>query len=120
MKKYVLLFAIVFASASILAQTDTKVKVENKGDLTEATYYYENGEIQQQGTFNADGQLHGEWISYDIDGNKLAVGKYHNGEKVGKWFFWTDDSLTEVDYIDSKIATVNEWTDKTRVAVRNK
>ena len=120
MKKNLLLFTVVLMSASLFAQVDTNVKVEQKGDLTEATYYYDNGEIQQQGTFNEEGELHGEWVSYDVDGNKLAVGKYHNGEKVGKWFFWTDESLTEVDYIDSKIASVNEWKDKTRVALRNK
>ena len=82
--------------------------------------YYEDGTVQQKGTFNKEGELHGEWISYDTDGKKLAVGKYVNGQKQGKWFFWTNDVLREVDYLNSKITHVNEWTDKTRVAVRNK
>jgi antitoxin component YwqK of YwqJK toxin-antitoxin module len=83
-------------------------------------YYYEDGTIQQKGTFNAKGKLHGTWTSYDINGEKLAVGNYLNGKKTGKWFFWTNNSLKEVDYIDSKISTVNEWKDKTKLAVRNK
>jgi hypothetical protein len=24
---------------------------------------------------------------YDADGNKLAIGEYNKGQKVGKWFF---------------------------------
>lgn len=91
-----------------------------KGDLTEATYFYADGTIQQKGTFNAKGKLHGTWTSYDVNGNKLAVGNYDNNVKVGKWFFWTDGLLKEVDYIDSRIVSVNEWKDKTKVAVRNR
>ena len=83
-------------------------------------YFYADGKIQQQGTFNAEGKLHGTWKSYDVNGNKLAVGTYENNKKVGKWFFWTDGVLKEVDYLDSKIASVSEWKDKTKVAVRNK
>ena len=119
MKKSVLLLSFVFVSALISAQADTNVKTQKKGNITEATYYYEDGTIQQEGTFNAKGKLHGTWTSYDINGKKLAVGNYLNGKKTGKWFFWTNNSLKEVDYIDSKIFTVNEWKDKTKLAVRN-
>jgi len=120
MKKSILLLALLFVSASNFGQADTNVKTEKNGDVTEATYYYEDGAVQQQGTFNAEGKLHGTWTSYDVDGNKLAVGNYTNNKKTGKWFFWTEGKLTEVDYIDSRIASVNEWKDKTKVAVRNK
>ncbi|PTM11835.1 MAG: nicotinic acid mononucleotide adenyltransferase [Bacteroidetes bacterium] len=120
MKKSILLLAILFVTVSTYAQADTNVKTEKKGDVTGATYYYEDGTVQQEGTFNAKGKLHGTWTSYDVNGNKLAVGKYANNKKVGKWLFWTDGKLTEVDYIDSRIVSVNEWKDKTEVAVRNK
>jgi antitoxin component YwqK of YwqJK toxin-antitoxin module len=119
MKKSILLLALLFVVASTYSQADTNVKTEKKGDLTEATYFYADGKIQQQGTFNADGKLHGTWTSYDTNGNKLAVGNYENNKKVGKWFFWTNEVLKEVDYIDSKIVSVNEWADKTEVAIRN-
>jgi hypothetical protein len=48
------------------------------------------------------------------------IGNYENNIKVGKWFFWTDEKLKEVDYLDSRIVGVSEWNDKTKVAVRNK
>ncbi len=120
MKKSILLLALLFVAASTYGQADTKLKTEKKGDLTEATYFYADGKIQQQGTFNAQGKLHGTWTSYDVNGSKLAVGTYENNNKVGKWFFWTDGVLKEVDYLDSRIVSVNEWKDKTKVAVRNK
>lgn len=120
MKKGILLLALLFVAVSTYAQADTNTKTEKKGDMTEVTYYYEDGSLQQQGTFNAEGKLHGTWTSFDVNGKKLMVGTYENNKKVGKWFFWTDGKLKEVDYLDSRIANVSEWKDKTKVAVRNK
>ena len=119
MKKSILLLALLLVAASTYGQADTNVKTEKKGDLTEATYFYADGKIQQKGTFNAEGKLHGTWTSFDVNGKKLMAGTYENNKKIGKWFFWTNNSLKEVDYIDSKIFTVNEWKDKTKLAVRN-
>lgn len=102
------------------AQEKNETKLEKKGDLTLVTYYHNNGEIQQKGAFNSDGKLQGEWTSYDDNGKKVAIGTYDNNRKVGKWFFWDGDSLKEVDYIDSKIVSVNKWDNKTEVVVSNK
>ena len=120
MKRYMFLIAVLFMSASLFAQADKKVTYEKQGDLTLATYYYDNDSIEQQGTFNADGQLHGEWTSYDIEGNKIAIGQYVEGKKHGKWFFWTADSLKEVDYDNHRIISVKDCNDKTKVAVQTK
>lgn len=91
------------------AQEKQNVKYTDKGDLTEAVYYYDNGAVQQEGTFNEAGELHGLWTSYDIEGNKIAVGKYVNGKKDGKWMFWSKDNIVrEVDYSDSRIVNVSE------------
>ena len=121
MKKIILTSFLLCVALLSYPQEKDNVIVKQKGDLTEATYYYQDGSIQQKGTFNKEGELHGEWISYDPEGNKLAVGKYVNGQKHGKWFFWTsEDVLKEVDYLNSKITSVNEWKGKTRVAVRNR
>jgi antitoxin component YwqK of YwqJK toxin-antitoxin module len=119
MKKIVTLL-LVFCVGFTYAQDKKNPKVEKKGDLTFVTYYHENGKIEQTGLFNEEGKLHGEWTSYDLEGNKVTVGTYDTGRKVGKWFFWEGDSLKEVDYIDSKIVSVNKWNNKTKVAIRNK
>ena len=117
-KLFTALLILFGLSMSANAQKDKEVHYEKKGDLTEATYYYENGEIEQKGTFNADGQLHGLWTSFDVEGNKIAVGQYVNGMKTGKWFFLTGDTLKEVDYVDSRIVSVVEWKDKTEIAIQ--
>lgn len=118
MKKLVFIFALLCVSFSF-GQDNKKVKSEKKGDLTEVTYFNEYGKISQQGTFNEEGKLHGLWTSYDLNENKLSVGNYDNGQKVGKWFFWTKESLKEVDYKNSKITSVIQWDNSSKLAVRN-
>lgn len=85
-----------------------KKELKQKGDLIEATFYYESGQVAQKGFFK-DGKLHGEWIAYDQNGNKKAIGKYSEGSKTGKWFFWNGEELSEVDFQESRIASVNRW-----------
>ena len=116
------IFAILLMLSVTLtfAQETPKVDLKKDGDLTIATYYHDNGVVAQQGTFNKQGDLHGVWTSYDVNGNKVTVGNYVNGKKVGKWLFWSGTSLKEVDYVDSRITSVSEWTDKVQVAVNNK
>jgi antitoxin component YwqK of YwqJK toxin-antitoxin module len=108
MKRIILIFALLLTVYGFAQKAN--VQTEKVGDLTKATYYYENGNIEQQGTFNSEGKLHGEWVSYDVNGEKLAIGKYDNGKKVGKWLFWQKGVVKEVDYKDSKITNVNDRT----------
>lgn len=114
MKKILVLIAFVF-SASITAQ-DTTPTFEKVGDLVKATYYHDNGEIAQTGYFLNE-KLHGQWRMYDEQGRKLATGKYTEGKKSGKWFFWKGKGLSEVDYADSKIVNVVNWSNAESVAL---
>ena len=116
MKKYIVI-AFVFIGTIVTAQNKNQPKLESKGTLTFATYFYDNGSVQQEGTFNKNGVLEGLWTSYDFEGNKLSQGIYSNGIKTGKWFFWTENSLKEVDFVNSKIMNVNEWNRKSELAV---
>ncbi len=105
MKKYIL-SATLFVSAMMMAQVQPKHEVA--GDMVKSTYYYDNGTVRQEG-FYKDGKVHGQWISYDENGNKTAIAEYQNGNKAGKWFFWKDNTLSEVDYTDSRVASVKSW-----------
>jgi antitoxin component YwqK of YwqJK toxin-antitoxin module len=107
MKKVFILGALLISGLTF-AQT-TKPFLEQEGELVKATYYYENGKVQQQGYFK-DGKICGQWVAFDQNGNKKSVGEYANGEKTGKWLFWNDKSLSEVDYSDSRVASVKTWT----------
>lgn len=108
MKKYIL---ILFATIGLLsfAQEGKNPVLEIKGDMIIATYFHDNGEVHQQGSFTHEGVLQGLWVSYDFQGNKLSQGNYSNGSKTGQWLFWTKDSLKEVNFSESKIINVSEW-----------
>ena len=90
MKKYMIIGAVLMSSM-IFAQKETP-KLEVVDNMVKATYYYDNGTIQQEGFFK-DGKLEGKWIAYDAQGNKLSVGEYSNGQKTGKWFFYNEAKL---------------------------
>jgi len=47
------------------------------------------------------------------------LGEFKNGQKSGKWFFWDATTLSEVDYSDSRVATVSKW-EKGMVAYNKK
>ncbi len=119
MKKVVVLLVLVFGFAT--AQAQEKVKKDTyvkNGDLVEATLYFDSGELSQTGFFTEDGKLTGEWTSYNREGDKTAEAHYANGAKVGTWFFWKTDTLTEVDYENSSITSVNTWkNDGTQVVI---
>ena len=106
MKKYIVIGAVLI-TGMIFAQTP-KPQLEADGNKVKATYFYENGQVQQEG-FYKEGKLDGKWVSYDKDGNKLAIAEYKNGEKVGKWFHWDQSTLSEVDYSKNQIAAVKNW-----------
>jgi antitoxin component YwqK of YwqJK toxin-antitoxin module len=78
-------------------------------DLVRATYFHENGEVSQVGTYNTSGKLHGKWESFDTNGKRVALGTYKDGKKDGKWFFWNHDGLREVDFNLNIIASVSQW-----------
>ena len=65
-----------------------------------------------------DGKLEGYWVSYNEDGTKNASGFYKEGAKVGKWFFWKDVNLSEVDYSNNAIAMVKTWKQEA-IAIKN-
>ena len=106
MKKYIIIAAML-VSGMISANT-IEPKLEAFGNLVKATYYYENGQVQQTGFFK-NGKLEGQWVAYDMKGNKQSVGEYKDGIKTGKWVFWTDVKLTEVTYLDNKVLAVKNW-----------
>ena len=109
MKNIKSIFVIVaFLFVSVISAQDIKPNFEKQGELIKATFYYEDGSISQEGTYK-DGKLHGQWISYDHNGKKTAFANYEKGKKTGKWFFWSSNQLTEVDYNNNKIAEVTDY-----------
>lgn len=103
MKKIMILGALLI-SAVTFAQKEPKLEVV--GNQVKATYYYDNGQIQQQGFFT-DGKPDGKWVAYDVNGNKKSIGEYTKGEKTGRWIFWNDNKTSQVEYTNNQVALVS-------------
>ncbi len=119
MKKY-LIAVLSFVGVTSSAQDSKSPLFQLEGEIINAVYYHDNGEVSQQGTFNKQGALIGLWTSFDAEGNKLSQGYYENGIKSGKWFFWSKDNLKEVDFNNSRITNIVEWDVKSEVAFNNR
>lgn len=119
MKKHILfLFALMITVVSF-GQQKRDLKLNKETNIIEVTYFHDNGAVSQTGAYTLDGKLQGEWLSFDTEGKKIVSASYDNGNKVGKWFYWNNNTLKEVDYSNNAIAGITEWTDKKSLVVRN-
>ena len=109
-----MILAVVLFSGALFAQ-DAKPVLEPFGEKIRATYFYENGQVQQVGYFE-NGKLEGLWESYNEQGERIATGEYSKGVKTGKWLFWNDEQLAEVSYSKNNILSVKNWNQETIVS----
>lgn len=116
MKNILTALALVFSVVLFAQEVEKKPKLEIENGMVKATYYHDNGKVAQSGNY-LDGKLHGEWKSYDVEGNTLAIANYNMGEKTGNWFFYDGNTLKEVTYQNSAIASVNTWNQTNKVVV---
>jgi antitoxin component YwqK of YwqJK toxin-antitoxin module len=117
MNKKVLLLFVLLISVVSFAQQERKLELNKDTNLIDVTYYHDSGVVSQIGSYTLDGKLQGEWLSFDIKGDKSVSANYDNGKKVGKWFYWSDKTLKEVDYTNNAIVSVNEWQKDTKASV---
>ena len=113
MKKIIAL--IFLFTVSIVNSQEVKPTYEVSGDMVKATYYFENGSVKEQGFFK-DKKLTGQWVSYNLEGEKTMIANYQAGKKVGKWFSWKNNSLKEITYNNNKVFSVKNWSEDTRLA----
>ncbi|MEM0932237.1 MAG: nicotinic acid mononucleotide adenyltransferase [Bacteroidota bacterium] len=114
MKIAVILLTMMFSVC--LYPQGTEPTMEKVGKMVKATYFHDNGNIAQTG-FLLKGKLHGQWLMYTENGKKIASGKYDEGKRTGKWFFWEGEVLREVDYADNRIVGVKNWNKSEVVSV---
>ncbi|MBT8294116.1 MAG: nicotinic acid mononucleotide adenyltransferase [Eudoraea sp.] len=108
MRRITILLVFTLTLTGVYAQQKKEQKLIKETNLIEVTYYHNNDQVSQQGTFNLDGKLHGKWISYDEQGVKIAEGSYENGIKTGKWYFWSDNKVKEIIFDNNSIASITE------------
>ena len=103
MKKIVIIALVLITGVAFAQNTP---HLEQVGQLVKATYYFDNGKVQQVGFFK-DGKLDGKWTSYNENGNVVAIAEYNEGVKSGKWIMASGTiSAKEVVYSDNKVVAV--------------
>jgi len=117
--KNILALLLMLAVSLTFAQEKRDLKLNKETNLIEVVYFHDNGTISQTGFYTKAGKLQGEWLSYNKTGKKISSANYDNGKKSGKWFFWNEDKLKEVDYHNNKIASVNVWKNTEAIADSN-
>ena len=45
---------------------------------------YSNGNVKHRGS-HLDGEMHGAWEFYRLDGSLMRAGSFDNGRQVGTW-----------------------------------
>jgi len=112
----ILILVFVLGLTFSYGQT-TKVERTTSPQVKKLTQFHDNGEVAQQG-YILRNKLDGTWESFDAEGNKIAVGNYEKGVKSGTWFFWTDEQLIEVEFVNNKVEDVIYWNTTDRTASR--
>ena len=92
--KYLIL--ILTLSLAGLNAKEPKVALQEE-NTPNVVIYGDSGNDLQEG-YIKNNRLHGYWASYNKLSKTLAFGKYNRGEKAGKWFFWSEGTLTKVNY----------------------
>jgi antitoxin component YwqK of YwqJK toxin-antitoxin module len=73
MKNLMILSLLLFGFIA-MAQ-DKNVSKEIVNNTVVSTYFYENGQVAQKGSFK-DGKLHGSWVAYDENGKNIETPGY--------------------------------------------
>ncbi len=118
MRNTITLLAILFITSVSFSQEKQNTYFLD-GGVIEATIFHDNGAIAQTGQYTKENKLTREWVSYDVNGNKIAVAQYNNGEKVGTWYFFADKNIKEVSYMDARVAKVVTWKSSDTQVVTN-
>ena len=109
MKTILKIVVLLFCITTFAQEQKVEYKKMNN-DLVKATYYFADNSdlIEKEGYFDADGKLHGTWISYNLEGTKTSIANYVNGKKDGVWTYFKEDKINLVTYNENKIIKVEE------------
>ena len=95
--RQILLTVMMISLATQLGYSQERTDYKKERNLVLVTSYHDNGKLAQKG-YLKNNKLHGEWISYNLKGDKLAQGSFIAGKKEGNWIFWESNQITEVTF----------------------
>src|SRR5690606_21887237 len=56
-------------------------------------YFYDNGNLSAEGTYNKDGKQEAEWKFYHQTGQLKMTGNYNNGLREGEWKLYEETGV---------------------------
>lgn len=107
MRKIVLALAFVMISGQISIAQGVEPTYEKQDDLVKVTYYYENGQVKEQGYFKGD-KVHDQWVAFDKEGNITTIARFDHGKKDGTWFMEVDGKMKELTFEANKLLEVED------------
>lgn len=54
--------------------------------------YASNGNLLEQGKY-VDGQKHGKWTNWNVEGKKTGEIRFNHGQRDGKWQIWDENGV---------------------------
>ncbi|MDC1080830.1 nicotinic acid mononucleotide adenyltransferase [Flavobacteriaceae bacterium] len=117
--KFPFILSILLFGFSSYAQETNELKTEKlfvkEGNVVKVTEYHDNGKIAQEG-YLKNNKLHGKWVSYSSEGEKISIANYNKGKRDGTWLFWDQTGgLTQVDFKSNKFLKKVTWQEQTKV-----
>ena len=96
------------------AYSDVKKQIESWYAVVKKANWPNLEQVKQ--TYK-DTEAVGNFTVFNLKGNKVAIGYYKKGKKVGTWFQWKGNTLRQINYDNNTIASVSTWREDTKVAV---
>ena len=107
MKKMVLALVFVMITSQFSIAQGVEPTYEKQDDLVKVTYYYEDGQVKEQGYFKGD-KVHDQWVAFDKEGNITTIARFENGKKDGTWFMEVDGKMKELTFESNKLMEVQD------------
>lgn len=70
--------------------------------------YFPNG-VQNEIRSYKEGVMHGQWITWNEQGSKVAEANYENGAKDGKWYVWNEEGVLLYDMTYTNGQRAGTW-----------
>lgn len=117
MKRLIFIMGL-FLSISAYSQENVLYEQDPVTERVSYTKFHEDGQVAETGSFNTSFKTDGKFISYDREGNILAIAYYKNGKKTGTWKHYHGKHIyIEIVYRDNKPIKVLE--ERTLAAITN-
>jgi len=100
--RVVFLLMGLFLGISAYSQENVQYVQDPVTEKISYTKFHNNGQVAETGSFNTNHETDGKFISYDREGNILAIAYYRSGKRYGTWKFYHRDTYVEVIYRDGK------------------